>query len=87
MTWKKSTTTKHTCPTNWNGAPFFGRKTPGCPRCDELLAGAKPVEFTAWKRSKELMARMDKDAIEHMKSEKHRLGLCNGGLPCTYGQW
>ena len=33
-------TTKHTC----NG-PVFGRKTPGCPRCDELLAGAKPVNW------------------------------------------
>ena len=28
-------TTRHTC-----GGPKFGRKTPGCPRCDELLAGA-----------------------------------------------
>lgn len=35
-------TTKHTC-----GGPAFGRKTPGCPRCDELLAGAKPV---VWNR-------------------------------------
>lgn len=31
------TTTKHTCPTNG-----FPRKTPGCPRCDELLSGATP---------------------------------------------
>ena len=29
--------TKHTC----NG-PTFGRLTPGCPRCDELAAGAAP---------------------------------------------
>lgn len=40
MAWSKNTTTKHTC-----GGPVFGRKTPGCPRCDELLAGAAPV---AW---------------------------------------
>jgi hypothetical protein len=33
--------TKHTC--NGGNGPVFGRKTPGCPRCDELLAGAKPV--------------------------------------------
>ena len=40
MSWNtvKSTTTKHTC-----GGPAFGRKTPGCPRCDELIAGAAPV--------------------------------------------
>jgi len=31
----EATTTQHTC-----GGPTFGRKTPGCPRCDELLAGA-----------------------------------------------
>lgn len=33
-------TTRHTC-----GGPVFGRKTPGCPRCDELLAGAEPVRW------------------------------------------
>lgn len=38
MAWKKSTTTKHTC-----GGPAFGRRTAGCPRCDELAAGAAPV--------------------------------------------
>jgi len=31
------TTTKHNCPTNG-----FPHKTPGCPRCDELLAGHAP---------------------------------------------
>lgn len=35
-----SRTTKHTC-----GGPVFGKKTPGCPRCDELLAGAEPVQW------------------------------------------
>jgi hypothetical protein len=32
--------TTHTC-NNGNG-PVFGRKTQGCPRCDELMAGAAP---------------------------------------------
>ena len=40
MSWAKSNTTKHTC-----GGPVFGQKTPGCPRCDELLAGAEPVKW------------------------------------------
>jgi hypothetical protein len=35
-------TTQHDC-----GGPVFGRKIPGCPRCDELLAGAPPVK---WRR-------------------------------------
>jgi len=32
--------TDHTC--NGGNGPAFGRKTVGCPRCDELLAGAAP---------------------------------------------
>lgn len=28
---------QHTC-----GGPKYGRRTPGCPRCDQLLAGAAP---------------------------------------------
>ncbi len=39
MAWKTSPkTTQHTC-----GGPVFGRKTAGCPRCDELLAGAEAI--------------------------------------------
>jgi hypothetical protein len=37
----KNQTTKHTC-----GGPHFGRLTPGCPRCDELSRGAKPVRWS-----------------------------------------
>ena len=33
-------TTKHTC-----GGPVFGKRTAGCPRCDELSAGAAPVKW------------------------------------------
>jgi hypothetical protein len=40
MGWKKSTTTKHDC-----GGVVFGKKTSGCPRCDELIAGAEPVKW------------------------------------------
>lgn len=32
------TGTPHTC--NGGGGPVWGRKTRGCPRCEELLAGA-----------------------------------------------
>ena len=44
-------TTKHNC-----GGPVFGRKTPGCPRCDELLAGAEPVRW-GWDERREEQAR------------------------------
>jgi hypothetical protein len=72
-------TTKHTC-----GGPVFGRRTAGCPRCDDLLAGARPVtrqaredrERTAW-RALEIRA--------HFTSWKHRSGGC--GPVCTFGDW
>lgn len=32
---QRKSTTAHTC--NDGSGPQFGRKTPGCPRCDELL--------------------------------------------------
>jgi hypothetical protein len=38
ITTRSTTKGRHTC-----GGPAFGRKTPGCPRCDELLAGAAPI--------------------------------------------
>ena len=41
------TFTKHTCCPEGRG-PAWGRKTPGCPRCDELLAGAAPRQAPAW---------------------------------------
>ena len=39
-------TTKHTC-----GGPAFGRRTAGCPRCDELAAGAAPVRWASAARA------------------------------------
>lgn len=41
-------TTRHTC--NDGAGPAFGRKSPGCARCDELLAGAAPRVAPAWVR-------------------------------------
>lgn len=73
--WKQSTTTKHTC-----GGVTFGRKTPGCPRCDELLAGAKPV---VWAKSND-QQRVD-DIRAHFSSHKHLSGGC--GPVCTFGEW
>lgn len=71
MAWKKSTTTKHTC------NMVFGRKTPGCPRCDELLAGAEPVQW-----GNALQKRMD--AL--VNSYKH---VCTPscGAVCTANEW
>jgi len=64
-------TTKHTC-----GGPSFGRLTSGCPRCEELKAGAKPVQ---WRKSDE--ARQIREIREH----DCRVSGC--GPVCTFGDW
>jgi hypothetical protein len=72
-------TTKHTC-----GGPAFGRKTPGCPRCDELLAGAAPV-VQAWRKRETNDQRQVRELREHFTSTRHRSGGC--GPVCTFGEW
>ena len=39
---------RHTC--NDGDGPHFGRRTAGCPRCDELTAGAAPREWSGSRR-------------------------------------
>jgi hypothetical protein len=75
---------RHTC-----GGPVFGRKTPGCPRCDELLAGAEPRQLPEWRQRRIDRANEDQRRVEeiraHFESAKHRSGGC--GLCCTFGDW
>ena len=61
----------HTC-----GGPVFGRLTGGCPRCDELRAGAAPKQ--GWGRS----SRFDGYA-----TEKHSCQESNCAPICTFGDW
>jgi hypothetical protein len=76
----QQSTTKHTC-----GGPVFGRKTPGCPRCDELLAGAAPIQ-QPWRGSRQRDDAERSAAIRaHFNSAHHRSGGC--GPVCTYGEW
>ncbi len=81
MSWgKESPTTKHNC-----GGPVFGKKTPGCPRCDELIAGAKPVQWHT-EAEKERNAQRDRETRRHFQSGgDHELGRC--GVVCTFGEW
>lgn len=70
-------TTKHTC-----GGPVFGKKTPGCPRCEELLAGATPVSWSLGAyRANDQTHRLEIKA--HFESARHRSGGC--GVVCTFG--
>lgn len=88
MTWNRNSspsqtlaarTTKHTC-----GGPVFGRKTPGCPRCDEMLNGAPAVKWdVSWRKENERR--------EALYSLQHRIEcpICSGrtGGVCTWGEW
>jgi hypothetical protein len=76
MAWKTSTrtataTTQHTC-----GGPVFGRKTAGCPRCDELIAGAAPVQWATRPDPRMLMA-----------VAKHDCRVSRCAHVCTFGEW
>jgi len=56
-------TTQHTC-----DGPVFGRKTPGCPRCDELLAGDEPVRWRNRRAEADAQRRADIRAHDCVKS-------------------
>lgn len=78
--------TQHSC--NGGRGPAFGRKTPGCPRCDELLAGAEPRQGWSHKgpfSGPQADAERSADLQAHFASDRHRSGGC--GQVCTYGDW
>ena len=77
MAWAKSTTTKHTC--NDGHGPAFGKKTPGCPRCDELLNGAAPVKWAISQREE------DRRLAAAIRAHDCRTRGC--GPVCTFGDW
>ncbi|ONK09264.1 hypothetical protein [Streptomyces sp. MP131-18] len=69
--------------------PNFGRRVAGCPRCDELEAGAEPVRWTrGWQREQETR----NDAIRQHAHEKHFApggphARRECGPVCTFGDW
>ena len=80
MSWKTQppARAKHTC--NDGFGPSFGRKTAGCPRCDELTAGA-PAR--TWAKSSDAMR--CEEVSNHFASQRHTSGGC--GPVCTFGEW
>lgn len=73
-------------PTKHSHGANFGRRVEGCPRCAELDAGAKPIE---WRGSARVKARENarhaRELEAHFASDKHRGGGC--GPVCTFGDW
>ena len=68
--------TKHTC--NDGDGPHFGKKTAGCPRCDELMAGVAPREW----RGQALAIANRKADLAYRESQKcvgHETQLNPGG--------
>ncbi len=78
MAWTKSTTTKHTC--NDGHGPAFGKKTPGCPRCDELLNGAAPVKWAVSSTRQDDLRRAAEIRAHDCKKSR-----C--AIVCTFGDW
>lgn len=68
-------TTKHTC-----GGPIFGRKTIGCARCDELLAGAAPVQWSGARR-----AQQEARHLAEIRAHDCKKSGCM--VVCTFGDW
>lgn len=72
---KREPTTKHTC-----GGVSFGRKTAGCPRCDELLAGAAPVVWGGSRKRQE-------EARRIAEIRAHNCSVSRCGPVCTAFEW
>lgn len=64
--------TAHTC-----GGPVFGHRTLGCPRCEELAAGAPPVR---WRKRRD-----DTERLAEIRAHNCRTAKC--GPVCTFGDW
>lgn len=79
-----SNRTEHTCCPSGRG-PAFGRKTPGCPRCDELLAGAAPREAHAGHLAAQRRAAAEDDVARRIREHDCRTAGC--GPVCTAFQW
>ncbi len=77
MAWTKSNTTKHTHPV------VFGRKVDGCPRCEELKAGAAPIQWAPSFKQRD--AQRCREIAAHFSSHQHLSGGC--GVVCTFGEW
>ena len=67
-------TTRHDC-----GGPVFGRKLPGCPRCDELIAGAEPIRWAS--------SRRETDEAFTARLRAHNCTASNCGPICVAFDW
>jgi hypothetical protein len=72
--------TAHTCEPSERA---FGRRAPGCLRCDELKAGA-PAR-AGWQQP--YFARKAREEAQRRNARPHNCRESNCGPICTYGDW
>ncbi|MFE9855547.1 hypothetical protein [Streptomyces sp. NPDC005780] len=65
--------------------PNFGKKVDGCPRCDELKAGATPVSWNIRNDVRLDEQRRDSINAHFAPGSSHARGEC--GPVCTFGDW
>ena len=75
MAWTKTAGTRHTC-----GGPSFGRLAAGCPRCDELAAGAPARQWAGMGRRQRCAAPQDS-----RRADRARRGRVHVALPVLPG--
>ena len=67
-------------PAKHNHPVVFGRKVDGCPRCQELAAGAQPIRWSSSRR-----AEMEAEQIRAIRVHNCKASGC--GPVCTFGEW
>lgn len=63
--------------------PNFGRHVNGCPRCDELAAGAEPVRWAPSRREQDRLD--DEQRAAEIRAHDCKASRC--GPVCTFGDW
>lgn len=58
----------------------FGRRVDGCPRCDELKAGAAPIK--GWGT-----LQREQEASRRAAIRNHNCQTSHCGPVCTFGDW
>lgn len=80
------------CGARPGSGPPFGRKVAGCPRCDELLAGAPVRELSGHRAAGIERAAQDQrdrqDFPARLAAHRAACSTCSTGRGvCTYGDW
>jgi hypothetical protein len=65
--------------------PNFGKTVDGCPRCEELKAGAEPVSWSSGRQARVEAMQRRAHQDHFAPGGPHARGAC--GPVCTFGDW